>query len=72
MKDNQEELRNNENKSTIYSIYLTVLDFNDARERSSVRLLTPSDSAALACVPQCIRASTYFLCVFVAYCNNDL
>ena len=31
MKDNQEELRNNENKSTIYSIYLTVLDFNDAR-----------------------------------------
>jgi len=31
MKKNQEELRNNENKSSIYSTYLTVLDFNDDR-----------------------------------------
>ena len=31
MKNNQEELRNNENKSSIYSVYLTVLDFNDGK-----------------------------------------
>ena len=31
MKDNKEELRNNENKSSIYSMYLTVLDLQDGR-----------------------------------------
>ena len=31
MKYNKEELRENENKSSIYSVYLTVLDFQDGR-----------------------------------------
>ena len=31
MKYNKEELRDNENKSSIYSVYLTVLDYQDNR-----------------------------------------
>ena len=31
MIDNKEVLRNNENKSSIYSLYLTVLDFTEGK-----------------------------------------